>query len=841
MKRISYILIAVMLLSLVCPTTSYAQQEGDTVTTSLSTSKDASGEASFDASKDASGDVSRDASKDASKDADKKKPYEGKTAPAPVLLFKGATSLWVNKEAGDLEYGIRKAKEEKEFSWQDNNLFFGLEVHTAYEIAIRYKEKEQMQAGGIRKILTVTTDDWNYSLRYHLKEGKNVASNPISYQAGAGEVLLVKPKRSGYRFDGWYLDAGLTRRVNSWSASLSTNQHLYAKWTKISQAAVRGVKVRVKSGKKLAISFAKKATAEWYEVQYSKRAAFKKADTVTQLTKGNYTTPALIKGTTYYVRVRSMAYDSCGVLCTGSYSSVVKKQTTMYKNGASAVETGAKKKKKAKKIKKKVVKGKSIYLTLQEKKQLEVPAQLKKEAKKGFLSLSIKSLKPGKAGVTKKGVVTGKKTGKTTIKITGKTKIVKCPVVIEKLSSKISKKLYVVGEHGTISLTGATSKVMFHSSNPSVMTVDQNGTLYAVGKGEAAITMKYHGHTYQETVTVITVEQSYINATKDFYFHCIYKKLACGDSYTIPYSVTPSTIPPEHIVFRSSNPSVATVSNGIVTAKGVGETVISVVYQDMETKMTVQVVNGQQEADAVRLVSHRGSARAPENSMQAFQKAQEEGYEYVETDVRFTKDNVPVLLHDATVYRTSQALENVKLSALTYEQCKNLDFGAYFGKEYKNVKIVRLDEFLSWCRKSGMNCYIELKGDWYYEQCRLIAELVKYYGMGEKTTFISFQQVSLQSVAELLPQARLGVLSNTLDEASVDKVLELKNGTNEVFLDVKFTGSYPLEILQMLGDAQIPLECFTLNTKELVEKARLYGARAVTTDQVTPDIMEKKQ
>ncbi len=837
MKRISYILTAVMLLSLVCPTTSYAQQEGKTVTTSLSTSKDASGEVSFDASKDASGDVSRDASKD----ADQKKPYEGEAALAPVLLFKGATSLWVNKEAGDLEYGIRKAKEKKEFTWQDNNLFFGLEIHTAYEIAIRYKEKEQMQAGGIRKILTVTTDDWNYSLRYHLKEGKNVASNPISYQTGAQEILLVKPKRSGYRFDGWYLDAALTKRVSSWSASLSTNQHLYAKWTKISQAPVTGVKVSIKSGKKLSISFTKKATAEWYEVQYSKSAAFKKKDTVTQLTKGNYTTPALIKGTTYYVRVRSKAYDSCGTLCTGSYSSVVKKQTTAYKNGTSAVETGAKKAKKPKKVKKKVVKGKTIYLTLQEKKQLEVPTPLKKEAKKGFLSLSVKSLKPGKAGITKKGVITGKKAGKTTIKITGKKKIVKCPVVIEKLSSAISKKSYVVGEQGTISLTGATGKVTFYSSNPSVMAVNQYGTLDAVGKGEAVITMQYHDHSYQESVTVITVEQSYINATEDFYFHCIYKKMACGDVYTIPYSVTPSTIPPEHIVFRSSNPSVATVSNGVVTAKGVGETVISVAYQDMETKMTVQVVAGQQEANAVRLVSHRGSARAPENSMQAFQKAQEEGYDYVETDVRFTKDNVPVLLHDATVYRTSRALENVKLSALTYEQCKSLDFGAYFGKEYKDVKIVRLDEFLSWCRKSGMNCYIELKGDWYYEQCRLIAELVKYYGMGEKTTFISFQQVSLQSVAELLPNARLGVLSNTLDEASVDKVLELKNGTNEVFLDVKFTGSYPLEVLQMLGDAQIPLECFTLNTKELVEAARTYGARAVTTDQVTPAMMKKEQ
>ena len=59
------------------------------------------------------------------------------------------------------------------------------------------------------------------------------------------------------------------------------------------------------------------------------------------------------------------------------------------------------------------------------------------------------------------------------------------------------------------------------------------------------------------------------------------------------------------------------------------------------------------------LVAHRGDAwpysSAPENSLRAATFAYQAGAPAVETDVRFTRDGVPVIMHDATVNRTTRA------------------------------------------------------------------------------------------------------------------------------------------------------------------------------------------
>ena len=74
-----------------------------------------------------------------------------------------------------------------------------------------------------------------------------------------------------------------------------------------------------------------------------------------------------------------------------------------------------------------------------------------------------------------------------------------------------------------------------------------------------------------------------------------------------------------------------------------------------------------------RLVSHRGyNAIAPENTMSAFQKAYEYGYKYVETDITFTADGVPVLLHDDSIDRTSNG--SGKIASLTYAVIQDISY-----------------------------------------------------------------------------------------------------------------------------------------------------------------------
>ena len=53
------------------------------------------------------------------------------------------------------------------------------------------------------------------------------------------------------------------------------------------------------------------------------------------------------------------------------------------------------------------------------------------------------------------------------------------------------------------------------------------------------------------------------------------------------------------------------------------------------------------------IIAHRGaSAVAPENTIAAFEAAIAAGADGIEFDVRLTRDGVPVVIHDETLYRT---------------------------------------------------------------------------------------------------------------------------------------------------------------------------------------------
>ena len=95
----------------------------------------------------------------------------------------------------------------------------------------------------------------------------------------------------------------------------------------------------------------------------------------------------------------------------------------------------------------------------------------------------------------------------------------------------------------------------------------------------------------------------------------------------------------------------------------------------------------------IYVAAHRGwSKEYPENTMLAFRKALELGVDQLETDVRITRDNELVLIHDGTVDRTTNGSGAVR--DLTLAELQALDAGSWKGEAFAGEKIPKFTDLL---------------------------------------------------------------------------------------------------------------------------------------------------
>ena len=89
--------------------------------------------------------------------------------------------------------------------------------------------------------------------------------------------------------------------------------------------------------------------------------------------------------------------------------------------------------------------------------------------------------------------------------------------------------------------------------------------------------------------------------------------------------------------------------------------------------------------------AHRGaSAYAPENTLEAFLLAAEQGADGVELDVQLTKDDEIVIMHDETIDRTTSGTGNIR--DYTYQELCLVDCYGKFEGEYDFQRIPTLRE-----------------------------------------------------------------------------------------------------------------------------------------------------
>lgn len=178
----------------------------------------------------------------------------------------------------------------------------------------------------------------------------------------------------------------------------------------------------------------------------------------------------------------------------------------------------------------------------------------------------------------------------------------------------------------------------------------------------------------------------------------------------------------------------------------------------------------------IRLAAHRGeTGLAPENTLPAFIAARQNGYDYIETDVQFTSDGVPMMLHDETIDRTSNG--SGKLYELTYAQVRAYDFGSWMDARFAGTKIPTLEETLLLCKNLGLGIYLEFKpfGSHTFDETEVatILDLVDKYGMMGNVLFTG---TSFDIVHRLRPNAGIVVGGSAIIQpAIVSQALALKD------------------------------------------------------------------
>lgn len=165
------------------------------------------------------------------------------------------------------------------------------------------------------------------------------------------------------------------------------------------------------------------------------------------------------------------------------------------------------------------------------------------------------------------------------------------------------------------------------------------------------------------------------------------------------------------------------------------------------------------EPAAPRIIAHRGASReAPENTLAAFQAAVAAGAEGIELDVQTTRDGVPVVIHDATLERTTNGRGPVRDTSAA--ELAALDAGAWFHPPRPGERVPTLAAVLALLAPTGLEVHIELKTARvaYPGLVPAVLQAVQAAGLGGRAVLSSFNHQSLLEARRLAPEVACAAL-----------------------------------------------------------------------------------
>jgi len=239
-------------------------------------------------------------------------------------------------------------------------------------------------------------------------------------------------------------------------------------------------------------------------------------------------------------------------------------------------------------------------------------------------------------------------------------------------------------------------------------------------------------------------------------------------------------------------------------------------------------------------IAHRGAGRlAPENTLAAFQMGFDHGFRMIEFDVQLTADQIPILMHDATLDRTTDG--HGPVCAVTLGHLVQLDAGRWHSTVFEGVTVPTLADAARWMQARGVMANLEIKPAKGLEVATgtAAAALAAKLWQGQVPPLLSSFSIkaleAARAVAPELPRALLADVARWGElfptdrpfEAIVQKALEL----SAVAIVIQHAG-LDADRIARAHSAGLRVLTYTLNDAALAKALLAVGLDGVITDAV---------
>lgn len=212
--------------------------------------------------------------------------------------------------------------------------------------------------------------------------------------------------------------------------------------------------------------------------------------------------------------------------------------------------------------------------------------------------------------------------------------------------------------------------------------------------------------------------------------------------------------------------------------------------------------------------AHRGlSSEFTENTVAAFQAAAQAGFQAIELDVRLTRDGEVVVLHDASLARTTDG--SARVADMLYDEVR--------GYVTQHGPVPRLDDALAALR--------DWRGIWNIEAKAVAAtepaiHLLEHHGLEQRALVTSFDPAALESARSVNPAIPRGlIVMGPVEDEEVALALDLEctwlNADHDALDDAS---------LAQLKAAGLKVGAWTVNDPAEAKALAAKGVSCVITD-----------